>query len=327
MSKYFKNIISYQNLKDQYKILLKKNHPDNGGDLEAMKEINVEYDALFKIWKDRQEKETGETVQETAKSTRDKFYTEYGWEGSRYDSSLTLKEIAKIVRLFIKEKYPTYKFSVRTEYASMCQELHVSLKESPIPIYKQYEQLNYEDFNNIAKKLFRYDDEKMFHFLDSSKDEKIRIIKESESRYSNILNEITQEVIEDVDTFVRSYNYEDCDGMIDYFDVNFYYFGCCQDNGASVKIVPKTARIKSKDNRPEPKEEINKQNSSHTYDIKEGEDTRDGSKLWIVRIVESLSREEYKKENAKMKELGAYYSRFLHGFLFREDPTELLKTA
>lgn len=332
MSKYFKNVTSYQNLKDQYKKLLKKNHPDNGGDLEAMKEINVEYDALFKIWKDRQEKETGETVQETAKSTRDKFYTEYGWEGSRYDSSLTLKEIAKIVRLYIKEKYPTYKFSVRTSYASMCQELHVSLKESPIAIYKQDDQLSYEDFKQIAKKLFRYDDEKMFDFLDSPKDEKIRIIKESESRCSNILNEITQEIIKDVDSFVKSYNYEDCDGMIDYFDVNFYYFGCCQDNGESVKIVPKTARIKNKENRPTEKAKekggkaIEKKGEC-TYKISKGEDTRDGSVLWIVRVVESLSREEYKAENAKMKELGAYYSRFLHGFLFREDPTELLKTA
>lgn len=67
--------------------------------------------------------------------------------------------------------------------------------------------------------------------------------------------------------------------------------------------------------------------SSYTYEIKEEEDTRDGSKLWIVKVVENLSREEYKAENAKMKELGAYYSRFLHGFLFREDPTELLKAA
>ena len=60
------------------------------------------------------------------------------------------------------------------------------------------------------------------------------------------MNDVTSAVIEDVDAFVHSYNYEDCDGMIDYFHVDFYYFGCCRDNGASVKIVPKTARIKNK---------------------------------------------------------------------------------
>ena len=62
--KHFKNIKSYDDLKNQYRNLLKINHPDNGGDLEAMKEINVEYDALFHIWKDRQEKETGEQIKD-----------------------------------------------------------------------------------------------------------------------------------------------------------------------------------------------------------------------------------------------------------------------
>ena len=37
--KHFKNVKSYEDLKDQYKALLKKNHPDNGGDLETMKEM------------------------------------------------------------------------------------------------------------------------------------------------------------------------------------------------------------------------------------------------------------------------------------------------
>ena len=70
MSKYFKAIKSYEDLKNQYKNLLKANHPDNGGDLEVMKEINVEYDALFTVWKNKKEVETGEEIKETADSTR-----------------------------------------------------------------------------------------------------------------------------------------------------------------------------------------------------------------------------------------------------------------
>lgn len=42
MTKYFKNVKSFEELKKQYKELLKKHHPDNGGDVEAMKEINVQ---------------------------------------------------------------------------------------------------------------------------------------------------------------------------------------------------------------------------------------------------------------------------------------------
>ena len=52
MSKYFKNIKSFEDLKNQFKLLARKNHPDAGGDAEIMKEINCEYDALFPIWKE-----------------------------------------------------------------------------------------------------------------------------------------------------------------------------------------------------------------------------------------------------------------------------------
>lgn len=331
MSKFFKNISSYENLKEQYKTLLKKNHPDNGGDLEKMQDINAEYDALFKIWKDKREQQTGEKVQETADSTRYEFYTEYGWAGENYNRATPLKEISKIVKNYVKEKYPTYKFSVRMDKGTMSQELKVKMLESPIQIYKPFEDLTSEDFHRIGRKLYPYDGEKVCDFLNAPEDEKKRIIETSDNRHKNVINEATQAVIDDVNKFVQSYNMEDCDGMIDYFDVKFYYFGCCQDNGEYVKIVPKTARIKNKENKPATKEKEEKQaqpekigKSGYTYKITEGEDTRDGSRLWIVRIAENLSKEEYKEENAKMKELGAYYSKFKHGFLFRENPENLL---
>ena len=66
------------------------------------------------------------------------------------------------------------------------------------------------------------------------------------SSYYKCLNKTTKDVIEDIDQFVKSYNFSDCDGMIDYFHVDFYYFGCCQDNGRDIKIVPKTANTKNK---------------------------------------------------------------------------------
>lgn len=154
MTKYFKNVKSFEELKKQYKELLKKHHPDNGGDVEAMKEINVQFDSLFPIWKNRKETEVYETVKETADSVRSQFYTEFGWEGSNHSWNRTLKEVAQIVRTYVKEKYPTYKFSVRTSYASMCKELHVTLKESPIPIYKTFEELTNDDFEKIGKSLF-----------------------------------------------------------------------------------------------------------------------------------------------------------------------------
>lgn len=52
---YFKNISTLEELRKTYKDLLKKYHPDNGGSEEATKAINVEYEKLFKILKDKHE--------------------------------------------------------------------------------------------------------------------------------------------------------------------------------------------------------------------------------------------------------------------------------
>ena len=55
MNKYFENIRTLEELRKQYKELLKMHHPDNGGNVSEMQEINAEYDRLFKILKDQHE--------------------------------------------------------------------------------------------------------------------------------------------------------------------------------------------------------------------------------------------------------------------------------
>lgn len=167
MEKYFKNVKSFEDLKNQFKSLAKKNHPDAGGDVEIMKAINTEYDALFAVWKDRHNAtvEPQEQTTETADSTRRQFYTQFGWEGSNHNWDRSLKEVAP----------------------------------------------------EVEKK------------------------------------------------------------------------------------------------------------ESYTYRITKGEDTRDGSELWIVRISETLDKDAYIAESKVMRERGGYYSKFKHGFIFRFDPTEKLR--
>jgi hypothetical protein len=46
--KHFINVTTIAELKNQYKKLAFKNHPDRGGDTETMQQINAEYDALLK---------------------------------------------------------------------------------------------------------------------------------------------------------------------------------------------------------------------------------------------------------------------------------------
>lgn len=59
MAKYFNDIGTLEELRKQYKDLLKKHHPDNGGNVADMQEINVEYEKLFKALKDKHESKTG----------------------------------------------------------------------------------------------------------------------------------------------------------------------------------------------------------------------------------------------------------------------------
>jgi len=45
---YFKFVTDLADLKSQYRNLCKQHHPDLGGDVEIMKQVNVEYDARLK---------------------------------------------------------------------------------------------------------------------------------------------------------------------------------------------------------------------------------------------------------------------------------------
>lgn len=57
--KYFNNVGTLEELRKQYKELLKKFHPDNpNGSTEATQEINAEYEKLFQILKDKHDSKT-----------------------------------------------------------------------------------------------------------------------------------------------------------------------------------------------------------------------------------------------------------------------------
>ena len=59
---YFRNVETLEELRKQYKELLKKFHPDNAnGSTEATQEINAEYDRLFKILKNKHESKQTKT--------------------------------------------------------------------------------------------------------------------------------------------------------------------------------------------------------------------------------------------------------------------------
>ena len=79
--KYFKDVSTLEELRRQYKELLKKYHPDNPqGSTEATQEINSEYDRLFKVLKDKHESKSDKTADST--NTKQSSYNDnkYDWE-------------------------------------------------------------------------------------------------------------------------------------------------------------------------------------------------------------------------------------------------------
>lgn len=213
---YFRNVQSLDDLKSQYRILAKSNHPDVGGDIVKMQEINAEYEILFPIYKNKFVKETGESCEETAQSTRRQFYTQCGWAGNKYDCNLTTKDIAERIRAYVKEAYPTYKFSVTTKYFSGGSEIKVCLMEAPEEVFVKV----------------------------PTRGEKYMQIHSMREDYEE-LTPLANEILRDVNHFINSYRYDDSDGMIDYFDTNFYYDMAVGRWNKPFKVVPKTARIKS----------------------------------------------------------------------------------
>lgn len=246
--KYFNNCGSLEELKKEFRRLAMIHHPDRGGNVEVMKAINNEYDMLFPTLKAK----TAAQTTETAQSTRSEFYTANGWKGERYEAGRSLKEIAQLVRAYVKEFFPDYRFSVRTAYASMCQELHVDIKEAPADIFKTYEEMTKDDISECWRKAVRNDLWTLSSWTKAEEKAEFERIWSEYGAFYKCLTDRTRATVKAVDEYVNSFNYDDSDSMIDYFDCNFYYFGCLQSPGA-VKIVPRAPRAEKRPAKAESK--------------------------------------------------------------------------
>ncbi len=81
--KYFNNIQTLEQLRKEYKKLLKLHHPDNGGTKEASQTINNEYEALFKILKDRHDSKEAADTADNSKATDNSKSNMYDFESDK----------------------------------------------------------------------------------------------------------------------------------------------------------------------------------------------------------------------------------------------------
>lgn len=83
MTGYFKNTETLEQLRKQYKELLKIHHPDNGGNVADMQAVNAEYDRLFKILKDKHESKSANDADGYNSKQSDYSQNMYDWENDK----------------------------------------------------------------------------------------------------------------------------------------------------------------------------------------------------------------------------------------------------
>lgn len=94
---YFKDVQTLDELRKQYRDLLKKYHPDNeNGSVEITQEINAEYERLFKVLKDRHTRKHDSNTE----GTEDGSHSSYDSMKYNFEEDELLREmLQKVIHL------------------------------------------------------------------------------------------------------------------------------------------------------------------------------------------------------------------------------------
>ena len=258
--KYFTKKMTLEEVKAAYRKAAMQLHPDRGGSTEAMQELNNEFEIAFALAQrfqnvSPQYTKKSDNSTETAGSYRRQFYTANGWQGERYDRNLTTKDIAKLIREYVKNAHPAYRFSITSDIDSIT----IALTEYPVELTNSDLMLNY--YHTDYHKRWSYVPSKGNIETDSMTqsdiEEWINYQVETancEKRFVDSdtwINPVVYAVMKDVKNFMNSYNYDDTDSMTDYFDRNFYDYMEIGRDGKPAKLVERTARTSKKEKEAE----------------------------------------------------------------------------
>lgn len=129
------------------------------------------------------------------------FYTANGWQGSRYNRQLSAKEIAALLREEFKKELPGVKVSVRQTWSTHTPEITVFIMEAPEAVLTERVHNGYLDMADSWMEGFR---------------------KPGETETIEKLTPYGKELVGKISGALKSYNYNDSDSQIDYFDRNFF---------------------------------------------------------------------------------------------------------
>ena len=249
--KYFTKKMTLDEVKAAYRAAAMKLHPDRGGSTEAMQQLNTEFEVAFVMAQKFEKAEPTYTKQqpktaESAGNYRRQFYTENGWQGERYDRNLTTKDIAKLIREYVKNAYPTYRFSITSDVNSIT----IALTEYPVELTNSELMLKYyhTDYHQRRSYIPSKGTIETSSMTQSDIEEWINYqvaTAHCEQRFSKSdtwLNPVVYAVLQDIKTFMNSYNYDNTNSMEDYFDRNFYDYVQIGKGDKPAKFVERTVR-------------------------------------------------------------------------------------
>ena len=241
---------------------LYKRAKDNPDSIDPMTENSTDWEELDKKFKDRYEKEKQQTftqktdmyggTREYSKEELDRMeehgakpmehsYTGGGWEGTKYDSNLSTKDIAKNISDYAKDEFPDVKLSRKTDYNG----IDINIMSSEKDLYKSSSDIDNMSNEQISATIrdsvggySRFDD----WLNDNNKksangtytvNEQKEYLKNELQTYKNrkgdrvtgsewYLSDYGQKVVSGLNKEMNSYNFDDSDGMVDYFHTNFY---------------------------------------------------------------------------------------------------------
>lgn len=139
-------------------------------------------------------------------------YTGYAWAGDKYEYALSTKEIAARLRKEIRQKYPIkdgYRIGIKYNSFAGGTSIDITIKAAPFKIY-------HPAFSALHA---RHADWREFDGWESAYGFDPRY---NQNRWAKNKTIECNELIDDLQEMITAYRQSDSDGMIDYFNTNFY---------------------------------------------------------------------------------------------------------
>ncbi|HHX67926.1 MAG TPA: hypothetical protein GX708_07725, partial [Gallicola sp.] len=98
-----------------------------------------------------------------------------------------------------------------------------------------------------------------------------------------------------------------------------------KDNPTNL-LINNSNEIKQSEEQEQQTEEQPKE-KSFDFEIEQSKHTKTNENIWLVKIKNSLSKDEFAELKRKFATLKGFYSTFTNSFIFKYDPTEILQSG